>query len=68
MLKTIIKSIIYIAIIAFLIVFTVYLIQDLVFYYVDPNSSTPLIIKVVNWIMSIPILGSLISAFLTTLI
>lgn len=68
MLKTIIKSIIYIAIIAFLIVFTVYLIQDLVIYYVDPNSSTPLIIKVVNWIMSIPILGSLISAFLTTLI
>lgn len=67
MLKTIIKSIIYIAIIAFLIVFTVYLIQDLVIYYVDPNSSTPLIIKVVNWIMSIPILGSLISAFLTTL-
>lgn len=68
MLKTIIKSIIYIAIIAFLIVFTVYLIQDLVIYYVDPNSSKPLIIKVVNWIMSIPILGSLISAFLTTLI
>lgn len=67
MLKTIIKSIIYIAIIAFLIVFTVYLIRDLVIYYVDPNSSTPLIIKVVNWIMSIPILGSLISAFLTTL-
>lgn len=67
MLKTIIKSIIYIAIIAFLIVFTVYLIQDLVIYYVDPNSSKPLIIKVVNWIMSIPILGSLISAFLTTL-
>ena len=67
MLKTILKAVFYIVFISFLLVFIVYLFQDLVAYYTVPDAPIPLVMKAVRWIMGIPVLGSLISAFLTTL-
>lgn len=67
MLKTIIKAGIYIVFISFLLVFIVYIFQDLITYYTVADAPTPLIINVINWIMNLPILGNLIGAALTTL-
>lgn len=67
MLKTILKAVFYIVFVSFAIVFVVYLVQDLITYYTIPDAPIPLILKAVSWIMDIPVLGSLIGAFLTTL-
>jgi len=61
MFKTIFKACLYILIILFVIVLGVYLVHDLIVYYVTPNTPEPVVIKFVEIVLSIPILGQFIS-------
>jgi len=67
MFKTIINAILYIIVIAAIFCFFTWLVQDLVAYQLDPTLDIPLAIKIVGVILSVPIVGNLISFILSRL-
>lgn len=67
MFRTIVKAIFYIIIFAIMLCVIVYLVRDLVAFYVTPGSETPLVLKVVQGILQVPILGSIVKSILLIL-
>ena len=68
MIKTIIGACLYILVIACLLCILTYLVQDLVLYYTTPIEGTlPILLRVSNYILSIPICGNIIGSVINLL-
>lgn len=67
MIKNLVKTVFYLALIAVILSVAVFIIQDIVTYYVVPNAETPVIITIVDKILHVPVLGKVITTFVDLL-